>query len=179
VDGAMNMRQIILDILEYSKIGTMDMPKEEVNLNEVLDEYTLLNNKVIQKKGVRIISTPLPFIRTYKAPITLAIHHILDNAIKYSKEEIPPEINVFMKSTTSHWEVSIQDNGIGMDKEYFEKIFVMFQRLHDRNSFQGTGIGLSIVKKIMDRMDGNVTVDSEVGHGSTFTLSVPKIDMES
>lgn len=174
VDGATNMREIILDILEYSKIGTFDMAKEEVNLNEILDEFIIVNHKLIKQKAARISSSPLPIIRSYKGPITQAVYHILDNAIKYAREGVPSEIYVTINDNKTHWELSFQDNGIGMESEYFDKIFIMFQRLHDRDTYQGTGIGLAIVKKIMDRMEGSVKVVSEIDKGSTFTLSIPK-----
>jgi light-regulated signal transduction histidine kinase (bacteriophytochrome) len=100
--------------------------------------------------------------------------NLISNAIKYSKQNIPPVIQIHVEDTKDYWTFSIQDNGIGINNEYFDKIFIIFQRLHTKEEYSGTGMGLAIVKKIIDNMGGRIWVESEPEIGSTFIFTIPK-----
>lgn len=172
--GARRLQQIILDLLEYSKVGNVHDKKESIQLNELIGDYQLLRSKVIREKKVRLTSDELPVIINYKVPIRQLFFNLLDNAIKYSDPERMPEIHVGAKDLGNAWEFSVSDNGIGIDSEYFEKIFILFQRLHSADEYSGTGIGLAIVKKVIENIGGEIRVESEPGKGSSFIFSVPK-----
>jgi PAS domain S-box-containing protein len=174
VDGAKRMRQIILDLLQFSRVSNIEEEKEKVDLNEVIGDFLLLRQKVIQEKNAIVVSENLPIISTYKTPISQVFHNLLDNALKYHKEGVPPKIKIAVKDKKDHWQFSIKDNGIGIEEAYFEKIFVIFQRLHDKETYDGTGIGLAIVKKILENLNERIWVTSEVGKGTTIYFSFKK-----
>jgi light-regulated signal transduction histidine kinase (bacteriophytochrome) len=109
-----------------------------------------------------------------RTSITQVIHSLLDNAIKYSKEGIPPKININVFEKENEWVFVIKDNGIGIDPEFFDKIFVIFQRLHNRDKYEGTGIGLSIAKKHVESLGGRIWVESDPEEGSSFHFTVAK-----
>jgi light-regulated signal transduction histidine kinase (bacteriophytochrome) len=102
------------------------------------------------------------------------IHSLLDNAIKYSKKEESPNILINCKEEENKWVFTVKDNGIGIDSKFFNKIFIIFQRLHNRDEYEGTGIGLSIVKRHLDFLGGKIWVESKIGFGSTFYFEIPK-----
>lgn len=174
IDGAKRMKHIILDLLEYSRAGRLKEPNEIVDPNLIVEDYLVLRKKIIQEKSAQISYDPLPKIKTAKVPLTQVFHCLLDNAIKYSKPDIAPQIFVSVREMEDAWQFMVQDNGIGIDPEFFHKIFVIFQRLHNREEFEGTGIGLALVKKQIESRGGKVWVESEVGKGSTFYFSLKK-----
>lgn len=174
VDGAKRMRKIILDLLEFSKVGRFNEDTENIDLNEIVEEFCILRKKIIQEKKAQINYQGLPKIPTYKVPLTQVFHNLIDNAIKYSKENEPPIINIKAKEHAEHWEFCIQDNGIGIESQYFNKIFIIFQRLHEKDIHDGTGMGLAIVKKIIDALEGKIWVTSQPGKGSSFYFTLPK-----
>lgn len=173
-DGAQRMKQIIQDLLLYSRANRPTEQREEINFNEIVFEYTQLRRKLIADKKAEIIFDGLPVIETYKAPATQIIHSLLDNALKYGKEHVPPVIQIHAKENGDVFEFAIKDNGIGIDKEFYEKIFVIFQRLHHRKHYEGTGIGLSIVKRSVEFLGGEIWLESTPGEGSTFYFTIPK-----
>lgn len=174
VDGARRMRQIILELLEFSRVGRMNSQKEPIDLNILINEIRLLQKKAIEEKGAIITTHDLPVIYQLKSPLLQVFQNLVSNAIKYSKEGVPPIITITARDTGDHWTFAVQDNGIGIEQEYFEKIFVIFQRLHGRDEYGGTGIGLALVKKIIESMGGKIGVTSEPGKGSVFTFTIPK-----
>jgi len=174
-DGAKKMKQIILDLLDYSRAGKVIEEPITFDLNKTLEEYKILRRKIIEEKKVIILNEPLPLVTSYKVPLTQAIHSILDNAIKYSKEDVQPKIEICVKENDKDWIIEVKDNGIGIDKHFFEKIFIIFQRLHDKDKYEGTGIGLSIAKKNIESCNGKIWVESTVNKGSTFSFTINKI----
>jgi PAS domain S-box-containing protein len=174
MDGAKRMKQIILELLEYSRVTQPTEGKEVVDLNVILLEYKNLRRKVISEKSVSISYHHLPKLSTNKAGITQIIHALLDNAIKYSNVGKAPHIEIYSKQKENEWEFSVKDNGIGIDPQFFEKIFGIFQRLHNRDEYEGTGIGLSIAKKQVEFLGGRIWVESTPGKGSTFYFTVEK-----
>lgn len=175
VDGSIRMRQIILDLLEYSRIGKDDLKLQKINLEEVVGEVLLLQKKIITDSGAIIRTKNLPTITSYSLPYTQVFNNLINNAVKYSRNGIKPEIHVSGKEFENEWEISVSDNGIGIEKDYFDKIFTLFQRLHKKNEYSGTGMGLSIVKKIIEKQGGKIWVESKFGEGSTFKFTIPKI----
>lgn len=173
-DGAKRMKQVILDLLIYSKANKTSEELEQVNLNEIITEYRKLRAKLIEEKKVTIISSQLPSLKAYKAPITQIFNCLLDNAIKYAKENVPPRIEINVIEKTNYLEFSLIDNGIGIEKEFYEKIFVIFQRLHNREERDGTGIGLSIVKRCVQFLGGEIWLKSVIGEGTTFYFTIKK-----
>lgn len=174
VDGAKRMRGIILDLLEYSRVGRMNYQKEEVDSNLLIQEIRLLLRKQVEETGTEIICASLPVLNTYKIPLQQVFQNIISNAIKYSRPDVPPQIRISVKETCEHWEFSIEDNGIGIEKDFHAKIFVIFQRLLYKAEASGSGIGLAITKKIVEFLGGKIWVSSIVGSGSTFYFTIPK-----
>lgn len=175
-DGAKRMKQIILDLLKYSRAGRSSDLMEEVNLNQIITNYKQLRRKIISEESVTIINSELPTIYTHKIALTQILHSILDNAIKYAKKGISPHIEISVKGWKKEWRFSIVDNGIGIDPKFYDKIFIMFQRLHNQNQYEGTGIGLAIAKKQVGLLGGKIWVESVPGEGSTFYFTIPKTD---
>lgn len=173
-DGAQRMKQIILDLLLYSSSNRPAELIEEVNLNELVAEYTLLRRKLITEKKATITFDVLPVLQTYKAPITQVFHCLIDNALKYMKENVPPHIEIQAKEKEAFWEFVVKDNGIGIDEQFYDKIFVIFQRLHNRNQHDGNGIGLPVAKRSVEIMGGKIWLKSKMGEGTTFYFTVVK-----
>lgn len=173
VDGAKRMRQIILDILEFSRIGRQELSKEEVNVKLVIDEIIQLYRKQIEEKNAIIEIGPMPVINTYKSSLRQIFQNLISNALKYQKSDSNAKITIECKKENDYWKFSIKDNGIGIDEEYHDKIFEIFQRLHNKEDYSGTGIGLAIVKKIIENQGGKIFVESEKEKGSIFHFTLP------
>jgi PAS domain S-box-containing protein len=174
VDGAKRMRQIILDLLEYSRVGKYEYEMEKIPLNELINEVLHLDQNLIIEKRARVTVADLPIIECYRPPLIQVFHNLIVNAIKYSKPGVPPDIEISYKEDGKFWVISVSDNGIGISDEYFDKIFVIFQRLHSSGEYDGTGLGLAIVKKVVESLGGKMLIESEVGKGSTFSVVLPK-----
>jgi PAS domain S-box-containing protein len=173
VDGAKRMRQIILDLLEYSRIGKSNDRLSSINLNEIINEIIILHNKQIEELNAEIIYENLPVILGYKTPIRQLFQNIISNGLKYHKNDIKPIINIRVIKSIKEWEFIISDNGIGIEEQYFSKIFEIFQRLHNKDEYSGTGIGLAITRKIIDNLGGKIWLTSEYGVGSSFHFTIP------
>ncbi|MEJ7769331.1 MAG: ATP-binding protein, partial [Chitinophagaceae bacterium] len=175
VDGAKRMRQIILDLLEFSKVGkTHSNNLETVDLNEVLSDIIFINRKQIDEINAVVEVGNLPVLQSYRTPLHQLFKNLVCNALIYHKPGVAPHIIVSCESNTDQWLFEVKDNGIGIDPEYFEKIFIMFQRLHNKDEFSGTGIGLAICKKIIENFNGKIWVESEIGKGSCFYFTIVK-----
>tara|TARA_R110002020_G_scaffold466202_1_gene688471 strand:+ start:33056 stop:37795 length:4740 start_codon:yes stop_codon:yes gene_type:complete len=174
VDGAKRMRQIILDLLQFSRVGKYDDSLKNIPLNELVEEVRQLLHKKIQEKKATIIVENLPTFHTYHTPLVQILQNLIANAIEYSKKEVPPIVRISAEERENEWLIAVSDNGLGIDSEYFDRIFVIFQRLHSQGDFTGTGMGLSIVKKNVGILGGKIWVESEVGHGSTFKFTLLK-----
>jgi light-regulated signal transduction histidine kinase (bacteriophytochrome) len=176
VDGASRMRQNILDLLQYSRVGKGDSELENINIKEVIDEVILLHQTDISECNAEIISGPMPNINNFMAPVVQVFSNLISNAIKYRKPDEKPVIRISARSLDNSWEFAISDNGIGIPNEYLQKIFVIFQRLHPKEKYGGTGIGLAVVKKIVENLGGKVWVESVPGNGSTFYFTLKSIN---
>src|SRR5690606_31104395 len=173
VDGAKRMRQIILDLLEFSRVGRHTDTPEWIDLNELVNEITAMQRETIESKGANIHIDNLPALYIHRLPITQVFQNLIGNGLKYAKADVAPQISIKAEKQETHWLFSVQDNGIGIGKEYYDKIFIIFQRLHTRDQYSGTGIGLSIVKKIIENLGGRIWVESRIDQGSTFFFTLP------
>ena len=177
VDGAVRMRKIILDLLEYSRLGWQKYQYEKININLLLNEMVNIYSHTTENKKVNISWNDMPEIIAAKIPIHQLFQNFIGNAVKYQHPDSMPEITITATSFEDYWQFKIADNGIGIDPEYFNKIFVIFQRLHNKDEFSGTGIGLAICKKIIVNHKGKLWVESMAGQGSTFCFTLPKIEL--
>ncbi|MES2379913.1 MAG: PAS domain S-box protein [Bacteroidota bacterium] len=174
VDGAKRMRQIILDLLEYSKLGKMEDKLEPLDINELLKEVLSLFYKKIEEKQAVICIDEMPTVLSFTSPLRQIFQNLIGNSLKYQQAGISPNISISAKELDTHWEFSVADNGIGIDALYFDKIFIIFQRLHHKQEYSGTGMGLAITKKIIENLGGKIWVESEEGKGSTFYFTIIK-----
>lgn len=176
-DGAQRMRQIINDLLEFSRVGRAEDKLEQVDIQKLVSGITVLFNQRISELQAKITFHDLPTLLAYKAPLRQVFHNLISNALKYHTAGIAPEIELSCEEMDDFWKFSVSDNGIGINQEYFEQIFVIFKRLHARSEFPGTGIGLAITKKIIEFMGGNISVTSVKGEGSVFSFTIPKMHL--
>lgn len=174
VDGATRMRQIILDLLDFSRVGKHEDGLEEISLSKIVYEVLKLQGKLIEETGAQFQVGDLPTLNTFRSPILQIFQNLIGNALKYRKKDSPPIIKINAVESETDWLFSIEDNGIGIEKAYFDRVFIIFQRLHSKNEYCGTGMGLAIVKKIIDTLNGKVWVTSELNRGSTFYFTLPK-----
>ena len=173
VDGAERMNRMILDLLEFSRIGTSQENLTYVNCNVVLESVTQIFKQRIAETNAILDIRPLPLVRAVPSQILQLFQNLVENALKYHDQN-QPRIIVGCEEQDDLWEFYVSDNGIGIDPMFFEKIFIIFQRLHNRTEYSGTGIGLSICKKIVERQGGRIWVESMLGKGSTFYFTIPK-----
>jgi PAS domain S-box-containing protein len=179
VDGAKRMNDLINDLLLYSRAGRDTDNKQSVEIDEII--YMVLNNlrmQIQETKADIIINPELPVVYCNKPQITALFQNLISNAIKYKKENVVPKIELKVEQKNNFWQFAIQDNGIGMKEEHLEIIFLIFQRLHNRNEYSGSGIGLAIAKRIVNSNGGEIWVESKIGEGSTFYFTLPIIAQE-
>lgn len=174
VDGSRRMRQIILDLLDYSRVGKEETELEDVSIQDLVDQVLVMQKERIRENSATIHADQLPVVRAPKGPLLQVVHNLISNALKYHRPGVSPEVWISVRETDEAWILSVKDNGIGIPDEYQEKIYVIFQRLHGRDEYAGSGIGLAIVKKIADNLGGSVRVDSTPGEGSEFYFTFPK-----
>ena len=174
VDGAKRMRQIILDLLDFSRVGRTEDDREDVDFNKLLNEVLALYRKQIEELDAKISFANLPVVHTYKTPIRQMLQNLVSNSLKYHRKGVAPVIDVSCTETKTHYQFSVKDNGIGIAPAYFDKIFIIFQRLHNKDEYSGTGMGLAITKKIVESLGGKIWLESEEGKGSTFYFTLKK-----
>jgi PAS domain S-box-containing protein len=171
-DGAIRMCKLINDLLTYSLVGTRGKELEPTDCKTVLDQ-SLNNLKVaIEENGAVVTHDPLPTVMADRPQLGQLFQNLIGNAIKFRSNE-PPRVHVSASRNGNGWIFSVRDNGIGITAEYSKSIFIIFQRLHSRQEYAGTGIGLAICKKIVERHGGHIWVESEVGKGATFYFTLP------
>jgi light-regulated signal transduction histidine kinase (bacteriophytochrome) len=173
-DGAVRMDRLIVDLLEYSRIGRNTVASDRTDMNRVMDEVQgNLKLVLAESKGRIALCDPLPVIKGNHTDLVRLFQNLLDNAIKYSAPDRSPEIKISAEIHDNRLTVSIKDNGIGIEPEYFDTIFRVFQRLHTPGTYEGTGIGLAICKKVVDQHQGSIIVESSPGEGTTFHITLP------
>ncbi len=176
VDGCSRMQSLIQDLLAYSRAGTEGKALQEISSENILNEALTDLQTSIEESRAIVTHDLLPAIKTDARQLTQIFQNLVGNAIKYRSAETPRIHVSAAKNGGSEWIFSVRDNGLGIDPRYFEKIFVLFQRLHGRGEFEGTGIGLAICKKIVERLGGRIWVESQPEKGSTFYFSLPERD---
>ncbi|MFI5094578.1 MAG: PAS domain S-box protein [Candidatus Acidiferrales bacterium] len=172
VDGAGRMQRLIQDLLAYSRVGTKGQELLATSSEEALQQALINLRGAIAESEALVTHDPLPNVLADEMQLVQLFQNLVGNAIKYQSSGIPKVHITAAQNGSQKWTFSVKDNGLGIDPQYFEKIFGMFQRLHKREEFAGTGIGLAICKKIVERHGGNISVESEPGHGSTFRFAL-------
>lgn len=173
VDGAERMKRLILDLLTYSRAGTSREMSSTIDMNEIAQDVVSTFSFTLKETGAQIIVNHLPQIVAVKSQMHQLLQNLVSNAIKYRREEAL-RIEISCEERDSDWKFTVSDNGLGIDKRFFEKVFVIFQRLHNKTEYSGTGIGLAICKKIVERHGGTIWLESEVGKGTQFFFSIKK-----
>ena len=177
-DGALRMQKLINDLLAYSRVGTRGKSFEEVNLEVALTQALGNLQLAIREKNAIVTHDPLPIAYGDSGQLTQVFQNLIDNAIKFRSEE-PPRVHVSARLERGECVCSVQDNGIGIAPEYLNRLFLLFQRLHTRKEYPGTGIGLAICKRIVERHEGKIWVESKPGEGSTFHFRIPTTQRSS
>ena len=172
VDGASRMQRLIQDLLTYSRVGTKGKDLIETSSEDALQQALINLRGAIEDSGALVTHDPLPPVLADETQLIQLFQNLVGNAIKYQRPGVPKVHVSAVRNGGKKWNFSVQDNGLGIDPQYFEKIFGMFQRLHKRDEFAGTGIGLTICKKIVERHGGNISVESQPGQGSTFRFAL-------
>ena len=175
VDGAKRMQALINDLLQFSRVNTQGQELVAVEMEQVLDKA--LNNLrvAIEESGAEVSHDPLPTALGDDGQLTQLLQNLIGNAIKFRGNR-PPRIHVAAVRENGGWRVIVADDGIGIAPEHHERIFAIFQRLHDRSQYEGTGIGLAICKRIVERHGGHITVESEPGRGARFGFNLTAVE---
>jgi light-regulated signal transduction histidine kinase (bacteriophytochrome) len=180
IDDVKRMQTLIKDLLEYSRIETKSKIFRVTNCAVVLEEALSNLRSAIEETKAQVTYDLLPTVMADASQLKRLFQNLIGNAIKFRSGETP-KIHISARQEGNEWLFSIQDNGIGIDPQYSTRIFVIFQRLHARHEYQGTGVGLAICKKIVERHGGRIWAESEPGKGATFyfTLPVPEVRMKA
>jgi signal transduction histidine kinase len=174
-EGVVRMNNLLDALLKYATVGKSELEKETVDLNTVIEIVQLNLQVSIEETQAEIVAeTKLPTVYSVQSLLIQLIQNLVSNAIKFRKPDRPPCIHLSSKEDDDHYTIHVMDNGIGIDPEFQERIFVIFQRLHKRSQYEGTGIGLAICQKIVQKLGGVITVHSQLDEGATFSFTIPK-----
>jgi light-regulated signal transduction histidine kinase (bacteriophytochrome) len=172
LDGARRGQQLINDLLAFSRVGTRGRPLRPTDCEAVLEDALRSLELAVEESGAAVTHAPLPTVMGDGAQLSLVMQNLVGNALKFRGQD-PPRVHVSAERRGGEWVLAVRDNGLGIAPEYFDRIFLIFQRLHTREEYPGTGIGLAIAKRIVERHGGRIWVESAPGQGSTFRFSVP------
>ncbi|MHB1355059.1 MAG: ATP-binding protein [Anaerolineae bacterium] len=172
VEGATRIQRLILDLLAYSRVGTRAKPFEQTDCSELVREAIQNLGKTVKESGAEVIVGDLPMVLADRAQLKQVFEHLIANAVKF-KSDAPPRVVISAQQKSGNWEFCIADNGIGIDPQFCDRIFIIFQRLHERGKYEGSGMGLAICKKIVERLGGYIWAESEPGVGSRFLFTIP------
>ena len=179
VDGAKRMQVLINDLLSFSRVASGAKPLEPVDLEEALDD-TLKDLEIrIEDCGATVTHDPLPTVNADPVQIRRLLLNLIGNGMKFQPPERKPTVRVSAARAGPEWRFGVSDNGIGIDAQYFKNLFQIFKRLHSSTEYPGTGIGLAICKKIVERHGGRIWVESVLGQGSTFLFTLPAMETQS
>jgi PAS domain S-box-containing protein len=173
VDGVVRMKTLINDLLIYSRMNTQEFPFEPTDCSKIIEQVKVNLKSAVEESKAAITYDSLPVIDANHLQMTQLFQNLVSNAIKFRKPDEPPKIHISCRQTEDEWLFSVADNGIGIEKEFTERVFIIFQRLHNYKEYPGTGIGLAICKKIVEKMGGHIWVESEPGRGSIFSFTIP------
>ena len=177
VDGAKRMQALINDLLTYSRVGTKGRPPERTDCATVVGTAISHLQVVMAESGASVTTGTLPEVMADGPQLVQLFQNLIANAIKFHGDEAP-RVRIDCEPAEGEWRFSVRDNGIGISPDYFERIFVLFQRLHTRRQYPGTGIGLALCKKIVERHGGRIWVESTEGHGSVFRFTIPRAESQ-
>ena len=172
-ENARRMQTMIRDILTFSRVGREDIPLERVDTRQVFDEMVEEFADVITGSGARVTAGDLPVIETSPTLMRVLMQNLIGNALKFQDKASSPEVSVSAKREGRFWRFDVRDNGIGVDTAFKDRIFTIFQRLHRKEDYPGTGIGLSTCRKFIRLVGGDIDVRSKPGEGSVFTFTLP------
>ncbi|MEV4597169.1 ATP-binding protein [Amycolatopsis sp. NPDC049253] len=175
VDGAKRMQNLINDLLSFSRVGRRAGEMTVVDTGKLLDEALGNLESVIEETGARVERGELPEVRGEGPLLTAVLQNLVNNALKFHGE-VPPVVRVSAERQGDEWQFSVSDNGIGIEEQYAERIFVIFQRLHSKSAYSGTGIGLAMCRKIVEFHGGRIWLDTDVTEGSRFRFTLPALD---
>ncbi|WP_341717755.1 CHASE3 domain-containing protein [Micromonospora sp. FIMYZ51] len=175
VDGAQRMQRLINDLLAFSRIGRITAGFTDVDLNQLMAEVAEQTEPARQYADAELTWGELPTIRGEEPLLTNLLVNLVSNSVKFRRPDVPPKVHVSARLVGEEWEITCQDNGIGIEPEFADKIFVIFQRLHAKDAYPGTGIGLAIVKKIVEYHGGRVWVDTDVPEGTAIRFTLPAL----
>lgn len=165
------MKVLINDLLDYSRIGR-EKESRQVDCNILVKEVMADLNKIIRETGTTVHASSLPVLQAYPTELKLLFQNLISNSIKFRKADLPPAVNIGSVKDNGHWKFFVQDNGIGIDEQFLDRIFIIFQRLHTRSEYEGSGIGLAHCKKIVELHGGRIWVESKPGEGSRFYFTI-------
>ena len=166
------MQRLITDLLAYSRVGRSGKKFKETSCEVVLDRALSNLHAAVEQRGALVTRSPLPIVTGDDSQLTQLFQNLIGNAVKFCKDRVP-NIHVSAERKGNEWFFSLRDNGIGIAPEYSERIFSIFQRLHDRQEYAGTGIGLAICRKVVEGHGGRIWVESQPGAGATFYFTIP------
>jgi len=173
-NGSERMTMMLQGLLDYATVGQNARPQEEVNLNDAMENTLAILYVRIQENKAKFFIDELPTVKTHKVLVFQLLQNLVSNAIKFKKPDVAPIIKVTSKDLGNRYRISVSDNGIGIPEKHLETIFKIFKRLHTKEEYEGTGIGLSLCQKIATHLGGELTVESEYGVGSTFSFTIGK-----
>ncbi|MFE7408652.1 ATP-binding protein [Isoptericola sp. NPDC057559] len=179
VDGALRMQRLIQDLLSFSRVGRSGGPKEDVDLGQILEQVRHDLGERIAEAGAEVTHDPLPVVHGERALLAMLLTNVVGNAVKFRDPERPPRIHVSARrlpGPEAGWEISCADNGIGIDPQYADRVFVIFQRLHPKDVYTGTGIGLALVKRVVEHHGGSVWLEPSEAGGTTVRWTLPDGD---
>ncbi len=172
VNGATRMQQLIRDLLEYSRVGTRGSAFAAVDCDEIIAGVIDDLAAAIGETGATVVAGELPTVHADRSQLRQLFQNLIENALKY-RSELTPMVRIAANREGNLWHFTVRDNGIGIAPDYAERIFVIFQRLHTQAEYPGTGIGLAVCKRIVERHGGRIWVEAQVGHGSIFHFTLP------
>lgn len=178
VEAALRMRKMLADLLAYSKATRGGMERKQTDFEALLQRVLRELSDAIERSRATVTHDQLPSLMANPPLILQLLQHLVDNALKF-RRDVPPSVHIGVREETRDWIFSVSDNGIGVEPRYLERIFGVFERLHTKSEYPGTGLGLATCKMIVERHGGRIWAESEPGEGSVFYFSIPKDGWES
>ncbi|MGM0460186.1 MAG: sensor histidine kinase [Bacteroidota bacterium] len=172
VDGAERMTNLVDDLLQYSRVGSDQQNNEQIDLNDLVDQIIRYHESGLGKENATITRAELPVVEGVPVAIRLLFQNLISNGLKYRKQNMKPVLSISGEAVEGGWQISVKDNGIGIEEKYFDQIFQLFRRLHGNEEYEGTGMGLAMCRKIVKHHGGEISVESCPGEGSTFYFSI-------
>jgi light-regulated signal transduction histidine kinase (bacteriophytochrome) len=174
IDSGEHMKNLVDDLLAFSRLHTQQLAVQPVDSRRVFDTVLHRLSAVPGNEQAQITRSDLPLVLADRQQLDQLLQNLIGNSLKYRRADVLPRVHVSAEADGRMWRFAVKDNGIGIDPRYFDKIFVIFQRLHGRDVYEGTGIGLAVCKKILERHGGRLWVESTPGEGSTFYFTLPQ-----